>query len=158
MASEYDHDGPASAGVAGPSPAAIDGRDDGRDERGDPPPAVGRPRLRLRVLEPTALIRFEDAECLLDQAIVRELDRLLDRLSRTDGHPRLVLNFDGVRYLSSDVLARLARLAKRAEPAHGRPRLCGLDPILREVVRITRLDALFDVCGDEAEALGLIVR
>ena len=156
MASEHDHDGPASAGVAGTSPAAIDGRDDERDERSDPPPAVGR--LRLRVLEPTALIHFEDAECLLDQAIVRELDRLLERLSRPDGHPRLVLNFDGVRSLSSDVLARLARLAKRAEPVHGRPRLCGLDPLLREVVRITRLDALFDICGDEAEALGLIVR
>jgi anti-anti-sigma factor len=155
MASEYDHDAPASAGAILPSLLSTDGRG---DEWEDPLSAVVRPRLRVRILEPTALIRFEDHELLLDEAIVRELDQQLERLIPSHGHARLVLNFNGVRYVSSEVLGRLARLAQRAEPAHGRVQLCGLDPLLRDVLRITRLDGLFEVCGDEAEALGLVVR
>jgi anti-sigma B factor antagonist len=154
MAREDDHDEPASAGVMLPSLPATEG---GGEDREDPPSAVVRPHLRVRLLERTALIRFEGAELLLDEAIVRELDQQLDRLIRSHGRSRLVLNFDGVRYLSSDVLGKLARLAKEAEPAHGRVRLCGLDPLLRVVLRITHLDGMFDVCSDEAEALGLIV-
>jgi hypothetical protein len=35
--------------------------------------------------------------------------------------------------------------------------LCGLDPLLKDVLRITQLEREFDVYADEAEALGLIV-
>jgi anti-sigma B factor antagonist len=63
-----------------------------------------------------------------------------------------------VRYLSSDVLGILAALHKKIEPARGHIQLCGLDPLLRDMVRITHLDQVFDVCSDEAEALGLLIR
>jgi hypothetical protein len=33
-----------------------------------------------------------------------------------------------------------------------------MDPLLGDVVRIARLDRVFDVCSDEAEALGLLIR
>jgi hypothetical protein len=33
-----------------------------------------------------------------------------------------------------------------------------MEPLLRDMVRITHLDRVFDVCGDEAEALGLVIR
>jgi hypothetical protein len=36
--------------------------------------------------------------------------------------------------------------------------LCGLDALLRDMVRITHLDQVFDICGDEAEALGRMLR
>jgi anti-sigma B factor antagonist len=116
-----------------------------------------RPRFRVRFVERTALVRFEDAELLLDEATVREMVEQLGRLIQTDDHSRLVVNFAGVRYLSSDVLTKLARLAMHAKPAHGRVQLCGLDPLVRDMLRITGLDREFDLCGDEAEALGLII-
>ena len=155
MAIENYNDGSASAGVILPAVPSTDRR----DEVGENPlSAVVRPRLRVRVFERTALIRFEDAELLFDEAIVRELGEQLDRQIQSDVHSRLVVNFGGVRYLSSDVLGKLAWLAKRADAAHGRIQLCGLDPLLRDMLRITRLDGVFDLCGDEAEALGLLVR
>src|SRR5262245_1093057 len=77
MARENYIDEPASAGVILPSLPSTDGRG---AVRGNPFPAVVRPRLRLRILERTALIHIEDAEFLFDQAIVRELGEQLDRL------------------------------------------------------------------------------
>ena len=67
-----------------------------------------------------------------------------------------MVNFAGVRYVSSEVLGILAGLQREVDPARGSITLCGLDPLLRDMVRITHLDRVFDVCGDEAEALGLI--
>jgi hypothetical protein len=52
---------------------------------------------------------------------------------------------------------RTGELVKQVEPVGGRIQLCGLDPLLRDMVRITHLDGVFDVCCDETEALGLIV-
>jgi anti-anti-sigma factor len=111
----------------------------------------------VRVIERTVLIRFEDAEFLFEEKCIRELGEQLDRLIKEDGHSRLVLNLGGVRYLSSTVLGKLARLEKQLEPRRGRIQLCGLDPLLRDMLRITHLDGVIDVCSDEAEALGLLI-
>jgi anti-anti-sigma regulatory factor len=59
--------------------------------------------------------------------------------------------------MSSNMLGILASLQKKSVPAHDRIQLCGLDPLLRDMLRITHLDRVFDVHGDEAEALGLIL-
>jgi anti-anti-sigma factor len=83
----------------------------------------------------------------------RELRRLIE-----EGHTRLVVNFAGVRYLSTEVLAILAGLQRKVDPARGNIVLCGLDPLLRDMVRIVHLDRVFDICGDEAEALGRMLR
>jgi anti-anti-sigma factor len=112
----------------------------------------------VRFIERTALIRFEDAEILFEEEVVRILGEQLDRLVKDEGHSRLVINLGGVQYLSSAVLGKLAWLAKRVEPVGGRIQLCGLDPLLRDILRITHLDGVFDICSNEAEALGLIVQ
>jgi anti-sigma B factor antagonist len=112
----------------------------------------------VRTVERTALVRFADAEFLFEESAVRAVGEQLDRLITVEDQRRLVLNFRGVRYMSSDMLAALARLQKRVGPAGGRVRLCGLDPLLRQMVRVARLDGVLDVCTDEAEALGLLSR
>ena len=67
-------------------------------------------------------------------------------------------NFAGVRYVSSEVLGILATLQREVEPTRGRITLCGLAPLLRDMVRITHLDRVFGIASDEAEALGLSAR
>ena len=85
-------------------------------------------------------------------------DHVRDRLIGEEGHSRLVVNFAGVHYVSSDILAVLAALEREVERMRGRITLCGLDPLLQDMVRITHLDRVFDIGSDEAEALGLIAR
>jgi anti-anti-sigma factor len=84
--------------------------------------------------------------------------RGLRRLIEDEGHTRLVVSFAGVRYLSSEVLGILAGLQREIDPVRGSIVLCGLDPLLRDMVQITHLDRVFDICGDEAEALGRMLR
>jgi anti-anti-sigma factor len=122
-----------------------------------PTEPAGRPRLRVRVIERTAIVRFVDSEILFEEAVVRAVGDQLDRLI-AGGEARLLLNFAGVRYLSCALLGRLAGLQKGLDPVRGRIQLCGLDPLLKDVLRITRLEREFDVCDDEAQALGLILR
>jgi hypothetical protein len=108
---------------------AADARDDGDVTAGTSPLAEGqreaenlpegsaaRPRLRVRTVERTALVRFADAEFLFEESAVRAVGEQLDRLITEGGQTRLVLNFRGVRYMSSDLLAALAGLQKRVGP------------------------------------------
>src|SRR6516162_218448 len=141
--------------------ASADGRDHGRavaaassshvsrDGRWDISDAARRPRLRVRILERTAVVRFEDAEILFEEGAVHTVGRELHRLIEEEGHTRLVVNLAGVRYLSSEVLGILAGLQRKVDPIRGSIVLCGLDQLLRDMVRITHLDRIFDICGDE---------
>jgi anti-anti-sigma factor len=117
-----------------------------------------RPHLRVRTLEPTAVVRFEEAEILFEESAVHMVGRELRRLIEEEGHTRLVVNFTGVRYLSTEVLAILTGLQRKVDPVQGAIVLCGLDPLLRDMVRICHLDRVFDICEDEAEALGRMLR
>jgi anti-anti-sigma factor len=110
----------------------------------------------VQIIERVAIIRFSGAEILLEGRAVGGLVDQLDDLGAGQGHVRLVLNFSGVRYVASPVLAELVRLQKEVRRRGGHIQICGLDPLLRDVLRTCRLDQAFDLCGDEAEALGLI--
>jgi anti-anti-sigma factor len=109
------------------------------------------------LIERVAIIRFEfeGAEVLYEEAALRAVGEQLNRLI-AEGHTRLVLNFEGVQLLSSHLLSILARLQTKPGPARGGVQLCGLDPVLRDMLRITHLDRVFEVYRDEAEALGLL--
>jgi anti-sigma B factor antagonist len=146
---ERDH-----GGMAAEANFSADGR---TGVEGLPEGPIGGLRLRVRTIERTAIVRFEDAEVLFEESAVHVVGQQLHRLIE-EGHTRLVVNFRGVQYLSSEVLGILAGLQRKVEQARGRIQLCGLDPLLREMVRITHLDRVFDIYGDEAEALGLMLR
>jgi anti-anti-sigma factor len=102
-----------------------------------------------------AILRFEGAEILFEESAVRAVSEQLNSLVE-EGYIRLLVNFGGVRYMSSDVLGILAAVHNKIDPARGRIQLCGLDPLLRDMLRITHLDRVLDVCTDEAEALELL--
>jgi anti-anti-sigma factor len=108
----------------------------------------------VQTVQRTAVVNFQDAEILFEEGAVHAVGRELHRLIEDEGHTRLVVNFAGVRYLPTEVLASLAGLQRKVDPVRGSIVLCGLDPLLRDMVRICHLDRVFEICGDEAEALG----
>jgi anti-sigma B factor antagonist len=118
----------------------------------------GHPRVLVRHIERTALVRFLNAEVLFEESSVRTVGDQLDRLVSEDGHTRLLLDLSGVRYVSGAMLGRLAALQQKLGRVRGRIQLCGLDPLVRDVLRISRLEREFDLCDDEVQALGLILR
>ena len=122
------------------------------------PSPAGRPRLRLQVIERVAIVRFAACEFLVGETIADEVMGRLEHIVEAKGCPRLLLNLGGVRYTSDALLGRLARLREELDRRGGELRLCGLDPLLRDLLRISGQDRVFDDCADEAEALGLLVR
>jgi anti-sigma B factor antagonist len=87
------------------------------------------------------------------RAAVIELLDLLDNAIDDVAGGRLVLNLGGIQQVSSATLGKLIKLRGRAEALHGKLKLCGVHPDLRQVFRITGLDRLFDIHDTEDEAL-----
>jgi anti-sigma B factor antagonist len=142
-------------------PAALGGgaaSSTGNPDRTTPPSALvapdGLPRLIVRAVSGFSVVDIQNAEILFEEEAIRGLSTQLHRLIE-EGHTRLLLNFGGVRYMSSAVLAILAGLHRRLERAQARLGLCGLDSVLRDMVRICSLERMFDIYDDEREALGV---
>jgi anti-anti-sigma factor len=91
---------------------------------------------------------------LVDLDTVFEASEELNRLVETERPKRLVLDFAGVRLVTSAVLAAVLSLTKRVKAIGGDIKFCGMAPVVYEVFAITELDKLLDIRDDEAAALG----
>jgi len=67
--------------------------------------------------------------------------------------PHILLNLSGIEFLDSSGLGLLVRYLTRARNAHGNLKLCALPPGILEVLRVTRLRAVFDPHDSEEEAI-----
>jgi anti-sigma B factor antagonist len=112
----------------------------------------GLPRLVVRDVDGLAVVDLVNAEVLFDGGAIRELSTQPHHLIE-QGHTRLLLNLGGIRLMSGGMLATLVGLHRRVERVQGRLGLFGLDPLLRDMVRICRLERVFDIYADEREAL-----
>ena len=114
----------------------------------------GPPAVRTRTADGFTVVNVQGADNLLTRpSPSRELAAQLHRLVEA-GHTRILLNFREVHSMSSDVLGTLAGLHRRLERVGGRLGLSDPDPALRDMLRICRLDRLFDIVADEAQASG----
>ncbi len=98
------------------------------------------------------VVRFVDTE-LSDEIRIREIGAELIELGSQPEVKQLLLNFDGVSFMSSAMLGQLAILTKRCISHHVGLKMCNVDETMREVLRIVRLDTLAEIVGDEKEAL-----
>jgi anti-anti-sigma factor len=98
------------------------------------------------------VVRFVDTE-LSDEVRIREIGAELIALSSQPNVKQMLLDFEGVSFMSSAMLGQLAILTKRCISHHIGLKLCNVDPTMREVLRIVRLDTLAEIVSDEKEAL-----
>jgi anti-sigma B factor antagonist len=89
----------------------------------------------------------------LDEFSTQQLGTELFRLVEEEGRRKLVLDFEAVEFLSSAALGKLIALSKKTHTRGGALKLCNLDNRLLEIFAITRLDRLFDIRLDEADAV-----
>lgn len=120
--------------------------------------AKGGLRLRPRVVERTAIIRLAETATLIEEDEARRVEEQLMVLVREAGHSRLVINFSGVKYACRRLLIALAGLAVEIRPRGGWVGICGLTPLIVDLLGSLDLGTALDVCEDEAQALGLLIR
>ena len=92
--------------------------------------------------EGVAVVRFTSNK-ILDDIIVQKFGEELLQLIEQGSSKKIVLDFDGVEFLSSAALGHLIKIDKRAKANDAKMVLCNIRPSIYEVFAITRLDTVF---------------
>jgi anti-sigma B factor antagonist len=101
---------------------------------------------------PVSVVRFIDKK-IVDPASIEQLGEELNSLVSVDKRSIILLNFEGVDFLSSAVLNKLISLNSKLKAVQGRLKLCNLRAEIKEVFNLTRLDRVFDIRKTEPDAL-----
>lgn len=109
-------------------------------------------RLQVSEVGEVTVVRFVDRK-ILDEANIQELGQELFQLVEENQRKNLLLNFSSVEFLSSAALGKLITLDKKVKAHGGNLKLSNIRPEIYEVFAITKLNKLFDIKDDEADAL-----
>jgi anti-sigma B factor antagonist len=109
-------------------------------------------RLDVSEVGDVTVVRFKDRR-ILDEASIQELGQELFQLVEEYGRKKLLLNFSSVEFLSSAALGKLITLDKKVKAHSGKLKLSNIRTEIYEVFAITKLNKLFDIRDDEADAL-----
>jgi anti-anti-sigma factor len=111
-----------------------------------------QPHVHFEVIQDIAVVGFDD-DRIVSQEAVQTIGAQLYGLVDDRGFRKVLVNFRGVRIMTSAMLGKLMGLRKRLVAADGRLRLCGLEPPIREVFRIGQFDRVLEIDDDEMTAL-----
>jgi anti-sigma B factor antagonist len=112
----------------------------------------GPRRLEVSEVGDVTVVRFVDRK-ILDVTNIHELGKELFQLVEEQNKKKLLLNFSAVEFLSSETLGELIKLEKKVKQHSGKLILSNIKPEIYEVFAITRLNKLFDIKDDEAQAM-----
>ena len=113
---------------------------------------TGYQRLDVNEVGDVTVVRFRDRK-IIDDMNIQELGKELFRLIERDNRQKLLLNFSSVDFLSSAALGKLITLDKKVKAYGGVMKLSNIRPEIYEVFAITKLNRLFEIQDDEADAL-----
>lgn len=99
-----------------------------------------------------SVVKFLDRK-ILDEVAIQELGAELFGLVEIDNRKTILLDFSGVEFLSSAALGKLITFDRKLKTAKGRLKMCGIAPGILEVFQVTKLNKVFDLRTDVAEAL-----
>jgi anti-sigma B factor antagonist len=114
--------------------------------------ARSRRHLEVEDIGAVTVVNFTDRR-ILDEQDVQVIGNQLFSLVDDLGRKRMLLNFGNVEFMSSTALGKLITLNSKMGRVGGLLVLCHLDPAIREVFEITKLDKLFKIRSDEEEGL-----
>ncbi len=109
--------------------------------------------LNLKDVNGVTVVDFVNAALVYSSDIIHEIGEELNDLVTKHGHSRIVIDFSAVQYLSSMMLAKLAKLEQQVQSAKGQLKLCGLGPTLKDTFRIGRFERFFDIHDNVESAL-----
>lgn len=108
--------------------------------------------LKIRQAEDVTVVGFRDAS-ILDAITTQRVGRELYEVVESGSRRKVVLEFDNVRFLSSQTLGVLLTLRRKADKAGVKIALAAIRPELRRVFEITNLHKLFEFYESAAEAI-----
>jgi anti-anti-sigma factor len=114
-----------------------------------------KPSLETHNVDGILVAEFWD--CFrLDPAPVQDLRAAYEAHLKSRGRAAVVVDLSGVGFAGSAALGNFVAIHRQARQRGGRLVLCNVDPTVREVLRASKLDALFEFADDRAAALAKI--
>lgn len=110
-----------------------------------------QPKIAVDYIENVTVATLTD-EKILEQADVDALEASIMPLLESPG-TSLVIDFKNVSFLTSAALGLLIRISKKIYESDGHLRLCCITNKIYEVFKITRLDQIFEIYDERADAL-----
>lgn len=100
------------------------------------------------------LVTYFVSGSIIDQTVIEQIgNELSDVALEAAGNRKLVVNFQGVKFMASAMLGKLLPLLKRCKNDKIKLKLCGINSNLMEVFKITNLNKVFDICNTEEDAV-----
>lgn len=96
-------------------------------------------------------IQFLDPRILDETQQARVAQDVVDMLNKTS-EEKVILDFKPVQFMASAMLGKLVMIHKKCKEFKIKLKLSGIDPEIRNVFKMTKLDKLFDIEKDEEAA------
>jgi anti-anti-sigma factor len=114
------------------------------------------PHFTVQPVEKFTVVEFKTSS-LMDQIVLEDIGKELYRLVDEEDRRRVVLDFERVEYLSSQMIGIILTLQKKLNTLkNSRFVLCGVGPKLMELLKITRLDRILTLKPSQREAVKVL--
>ena len=114
--------------------------------------AMGFRRIKVEKVDDVTVVRFKD-EKIIKSDQVREIGDELKRLVEELGADKILVSFLELDFMCSLALQKMVALDRTVKACGGVLKLSNVRPEIYEVLAITKLNRLFDIKDDEADAL-----
>ena len=108
--------------------------------------------LTTEEIEGVYVASFTDSK-ILDEAKIQQIGAELLECTTALTNQSLLLDFDGVSFMSSSMIGKLVLLQKKCKAAEIKLKVCNISDNVMEVFKITRLHKVFDIQKDRDKAI-----
>ena len=108
--------------------------------------------LQLEEHDDVLVVKFTDAK-ILDDARIQQIGKELLDMTGQAPSGKVVLNFQGVAFMSSAMIGKLVLLNKKCKSTKIDLKLCDISPNVNEVFKIMRLNKVFEIYKDQEKAV-----
>ncbi|MBE7411345.1 MAG: STAS domain-containing protein [Leptospiraceae bacterium] len=89
----------------------------------------------------------------LDVSVANEVEEGLLSLIDEGGHKKVLLNMDGVEYMSSSGFRACISILRKLNTEGGMLKICNIKPSVKRIFDVIELTSLFDIFESEEAAL-----
>ena len=115
---------------------------------------VGIPlsNLLTRNEDDILLVYFQEAG-IIDESKIQSLGQDMLNLVANGTHNKILLNLENVSLMSSAMIGKLILFGKKCQASQVDLRICSINENIQEVFDLMKLDKIFKVDEDEAQAM-----
>jgi len=89
----------------------------------------------------------------LDVSVANEVEEGLSELIDSGDHRKVVLNMDGIDYMSSSGFRACISTLRKLNAKEGALKMCNIKPAVKRIFDVIELTSLFDIYSSEEEAI-----